>query len=96
MKTRSYDELVSAIIHAMPLTEEIAALSDEQIQTLRKYGNTFDNLLYLQTREWKEWRAANPPRSFPETASLAGVEMQVLGTLNIDDPHDPKNKELKL
>lgn len=62
MKQRTYDELVRAIIDAMPMESEIKALSDEQIQTLRKYGNTFDNLLYLQTREWKEWRAANPPR----------------------------------
>lgn len=60
---RTYDQLVSAIVAAVPQHEEVEALSDEQIQTLRKYGNTFDNLLYLQTREWKEWRAANPPSS---------------------------------
>lgn len=23
--------------------------------------DAWDNTLYLQTREWKEWRAANPP-----------------------------------
>lgn len=58
---RTYDELVSAIITAIPLKEEIEALTNEQIQTLRKYGNAWDNTLYLQTREWKEWRAANLP-----------------------------------
>lgn len=58
---RNFDELVSAIINALPLKAEIEALSDEQLQSLRKYGNTFDNLLYMQTREWKEWRAANLP-----------------------------------
>jgi hypothetical protein len=58
---RTYRELVSAIISAMPREAEIAALSDEQIQELRKYCNALDNLLYMQTREWKEWRAANPP-----------------------------------
>lgn len=56
---RTYDELVSAIIQAIPLKEELEALSDEQIHELRKYGNTWDNLLYMQTRDWKEWRAAN-------------------------------------
>lgn len=61
---RTYNELISAIIHAIPTKAEIEAMSDEQIQTLRKYGNTWDNTLYLQTREWKEWRAANPlPKS---------------------------------
>jgi len=35
---RSYDELVSAIIHAMPTQAEIEALSNEQMQDLRKYG----------------------------------------------------------
>jgi len=60
---RTYDELVSAIIHAIPTSAEIEAMSDEQKQTLRKYGNTFDNVIYIQTRDWKEWRAANPPRS---------------------------------
>jgi hypothetical protein len=61
---RTYDELVSAIIHAIPTQAEVEAMSDEQIQTLRKYGNAWDNTLYLQTREWKEWRAANPaPKS---------------------------------
>jgi hypothetical protein len=61
---RTYDELVSAIIRALPTAAEIGALSEEQKQTLRKYGNTFDNVIYIQTREWKEWRAANlPPRS---------------------------------
>lgn len=60
---RSYDQLVSGIIHAMPLKSELEALSDEQIQTLRKYGNALDNVLYMQTIEWKEWRAANPPKS---------------------------------
>lgn len=60
---RTYDELVSAIIHAIPTESELGALSDEQIQALRKYGNALDNTLYLQTREWKEWRAANPRKS---------------------------------
>lgn len=59
---RTYDELVIAIIQAMTVTSEVEALSDEQIQELRKYGNALDNVLYMQTREWKEWRAANPPR----------------------------------
>lgn len=60
---RTYDELVRAIIRALPTAAELESLSDEQIQTLRKYGNTLDNTLYMQTREWKEWRAANLPSS---------------------------------
>lgn len=44
---RNYDELSDDIIHAIPLREEIDALTAEQIQNLRKLGNTFDNQLYL-------------------------------------------------
>jgi hypothetical protein len=58
---RTYDQLVSAIIAAIPKREEIEALTEKQIDDLRKLGNSFDNALYMQTREWKEWRAANPP-----------------------------------
>lgn len=57
---RNYNELVSSIIHAMPTQAEIKALSDEQMQELRKYGNCYDNIIYRQTREWKERRPANP------------------------------------
>lgn len=71
---RTYRELVTAIIHAMPREAEIAALSDEQIQELRKYGNTLDNLLYMQTREWKEWRAKNlPAAARGSTTELSAV-----------------------
>lgn len=59
---RTYDELVRDIIHALPTSKEVEALSEEQKQTLRRYGNTFDNVIYLQTRDWKEWRAAHPPQ----------------------------------
>lgn len=48
---RNYDQLVSDIIYAMPSKAEIEALSDEQIQTLRKHGNCYDNMLYLATAE---------------------------------------------
>jgi hypothetical protein len=58
---RTYDQLVNDIIHALPTQKEVEALSDEQKQTLRKYGNTFDNVIYVQTTEWKEWRAAHLP-----------------------------------
>lgn len=58
---RTYDQLVSAIFAAVPQRAEVEALSEEQIQLLRKVGNSFDNALYVHTREWKEWRAANPP-----------------------------------
>jgi hypothetical protein len=58
---RTYDQLVSAIIAAIPKRGEIEALTEKQIDDLRKLGNGFDNALYMQTREWKEWRAANPP-----------------------------------
>jgi hypothetical protein len=35
-------------------------------------------------------------RSVPDPIGDALRAMSVIGTLNIDDPHDPKNKELKL
>lgn len=60
---RTYDQLVSAIAAAVLSAEEIATLTDEQIQTLRKHGNCFENVLYMHTREWKEWRAQNLPQS---------------------------------
>jgi hypothetical protein len=60
---RTYDQLVNDIIHALPTQKEVEALNDEQKQTLRKYGNTFDNVIYVQTNAWKEWRAAHPPQS---------------------------------
>lgn len=60
---RNYDAMLSAIVAAIPRGDEIATLTDAQIQDLRKVGNTFDNVLYMQTREWKEWRAANPPKA---------------------------------
>lgn len=44
---RSYNELVTDAIKAIPLPEEMAKLTDEQIQDLRKLGNTYDNQLYL-------------------------------------------------
>ncbi|MGH8235390.1 MAG: hypothetical protein ACREXP_00020 [Steroidobacteraceae bacterium] len=60
---RSYDQLVSAIIAAIPTQEETGALTQEQLQLLHQYGNTLDNRLYMATDEWKQWRAANPRKT---------------------------------
>lgn len=51
---RTYDELVSAIIHAIPMREEMAALTEKQMEDLRKIGNTYDNQLYLATERGKQ------------------------------------------
>jgi hypothetical protein len=45
---RDYNALISAAINALPMREELAALSDEQIENLRNCGNTYDNWLYLE------------------------------------------------
>jgi hypothetical protein len=44
---RTYNELVTDAIKAIPLPEEMARLTDAQIQDLRKLGNTYDNQLYM-------------------------------------------------
>lgn len=64
---RTFEQLRDAIISAIPLRKELEALTEEQIQDLRKYDNNIANQLYIQTREWKEWRAANPPPEIDPT-----------------------------
>lgn len=51
---RDYNTLVSAVIEALPLSEELAVLSEQQIEDLRKHGNTFDNVLYLELAKRRE------------------------------------------
>lgn len=57
--TRNYARLVDAIITAMPTKEETAALTLEDMESLRRLGNTYDNFLYLDvTRRIKSAEAA--------------------------------------
>lgn len=51
---RNLSALISAVIHALPSKEEIKALSDADIEQLRRYGNTYDNLLYLELLRRRE------------------------------------------
>lgn len=48
MKTRTYDDLSRALIDVIPSKEETSALTDEDIEKLRRLGNTLDNVLYLE------------------------------------------------
>lgn len=48
MKTRTYDDLSRAMIDLIPSKEEASALSEEDIEKLRRCGNMIDNVLYLE------------------------------------------------
>lgn len=45
---RNYNELISAVISSLPSKEEMTALSQAEIENLRRCGNTLDNWLYLE------------------------------------------------
>jgi hypothetical protein len=55
---RNYMDLSTGILLAIPSREEIAALTDEEIQKLRNAGNCLDNALYLELLKRRE--AAQP------------------------------------
>lgn len=44
---RDFDDCFRAIVAAIPNRDEMTALSDEQIEKLRRGGNLYDNALYL-------------------------------------------------
>lgn len=48
--TRNYNDLSAALIDVIPSTEELTALSDSDIEKLRRLGNSLDNALYLELR----------------------------------------------
>lgn len=54
MKTRTYDDLSRAMIDLIPSAEEAKALSDEDIEKLRRCGNMIDNVLYLEMIKRRE------------------------------------------
>lgn len=51
MKQRTYTELREAIARATPTSLEADALTEDELQTLRQYGNCLDNILYLSTEK---------------------------------------------
>lgn len=48
MKQRTYDEISRVMIDAIVSREEVQALTDQEIEKLRRLGNTIDNMLYLE------------------------------------------------
>lgn len=57
---RNFDDLFSLVCSAIPTLEELAALSTEEIERLRKLGNIYDNQLYLEVMK-RENAAKNTP-----------------------------------
>lgn len=55
---RSFSDLCTTILLSIPSREEMAALSDEDIERLRNAGNCLDNALYLELLKRRE--AAQP------------------------------------
>lgn len=51
---RTVNELCGEVIMALPTKEELAALSDDEIEMLRRAGNTYDNVLYLELQRRRE------------------------------------------
>lgn len=51
---RTVNELCGLVIMALPTKEELAALSVEEIEMLRRAGNTYDNVLYLEILRRRE------------------------------------------
>lgn len=51
---RNYSDLCTAILLAIPSREEMATLSDEEVQKLRNAGNCLDNALYLELLKRRE------------------------------------------
>lgn len=47
---RNFDACFLAIVAAIPTRDEMAALSNEEIERLRNVGNRYDNVLYLDLR----------------------------------------------
>lgn len=52
--TRNFDDLFRAVVNAIPSREEMSALSDEDLERLRKAGNLYDNALYLEVLKRRE------------------------------------------
>lgn len=48
MKQRTHDEISRVMIDAIVSREEVRALTDHEIESLRRLGNTIDNMLYLE------------------------------------------------
>lgn len=51
---RNFNELFSAVMASLPTREELATLSDDDIERLRKAGNCLDNALYLELLKRRE------------------------------------------
>lgn len=54
---RTYSQLLDAILASIPTRDEAAALTEEQIATLRGALNGTDNVLYMQTAAGRKFKA---------------------------------------
>lgn len=54
---RTYDQLMDSILATIPTHDEVAALTEQQISTLRGALNGTDNVLYMQTAAWRKFKA---------------------------------------
>lgn len=57
---RNVNELCSQVILSLPTRQELDALSDDEIEMLRRAGNTYDNMLYIELLSRREARDKQP------------------------------------
>lgn len=48
MAIRTYSDISGSLLDVIPNAEEMKALSFEEIQQLRLFGNSLDNALYIE------------------------------------------------
>lgn len=51
---KTYDQLSTDLINAIPATDAVERLTTEEIEKLRRIGNMIDNVLYLEILRRKD------------------------------------------